>query len=58
MDAASQMAIVVVFTFSFPLFSMFIAVNESVCIVILSLVQLASSSAMRMSVISASSTDA
>ena len=37
---------------------MFTAVNESVCIVILSHVSLAFSSATRMAVISASSTDA
>ena len=44
--------------FSFLLISRFTAVKEYVCIVILSLVSLAFSSATRMAVISASSTDA
>ena len=43
---------------SFILFSMFTAVNESVCIVNLSQVSLAFSCATRMAVISESSTDA
>ena len=58
LDAASLLALVIVFKSRFLLFSMFIAVNESVCIVILSLVSLAFYRATRMAVISASSTDA
>ena len=58
LDAASLMALVIVFKSSFLLFCMFTAVKESVCIVILSLVSLAFYSATRMAVISASSTDA
>ena len=49
---------VIVFKSSFILFSMSTAVNEFVCIVIMSLVSLAFSSATRMAVISASSKDA
>ena len=52
------MALVIVFKCSFLLLSVFTAVKESVCIVIVSLVSLAFSSAERMAVISASSTDA
>ena len=52
------MSLVIVFKSSFLLFSMFTAVKESVCIVILFLVSLAFSSATHMAVISASSTDA
>ena len=48
----------IVFKCSFLLLSVFTAVRESVCIVILSLVSLAFYSANRMAVISASSTDA
>ena len=51
------MVIVIVFKSSVLLLSMFTAVKESVCIVILSLVSLAFSSATHMAVISASSTD-
>ena len=58
LEAASLMALVIVFKSSFLLFSMFTAVKESVCIVTLSLVSLAFSSATRMAVISASSIDA
>ena len=47
MDAASLMALVIVFKSSFLLFSMFTAVKESVCIVIVSLVSLAFSTAIR-----------
>ena len=57
-DAASLMALVIVFKSSFILFSMFTVVKESVCIAISSLVSLAFSSATRMAVISASSTGA
>ena len=49
---------VIVFKYIFLLLSMFTAVKETVCIVILSLVSLTFSSATRMAVISASSTDA
>ena len=52
------MALVIVFKSSFLLLSMFTAVKEYVCIVILSLVSLAFSRATRLAVISASSTDA
>ena len=58
LDAVSLMALVIVSKCSFHLLSVVTAVKESVCIVILSLVPLASSSANRMAVISASSTDA
>ena len=58
LDAASLMALVIVFNCSFLLLSVFTAVKESVCIVILSLVSLAFSSANCMAVILASSTDA
>ena len=58
MEAASLMALRIVFESSFLLFWMFTAVKESVCTAILSLVSLAFSSATRMAVISASSTDA
>ena len=58
LDAASLMALVIVFRIIFLLFSMFTAVKEYVCIVILSIVSLASSSAMCMAVMSASSKDA
>ena len=58
LSAASLMALVTVFKCSFLLLSVFTVVKESVCIVILSLVSLAFSSANRMAVISASSTDA
>ena len=51
------MALVIVFKSSFLLVSMFRAVNESVCILIISLVSLAFSSTTRMAVISVSSTD-
>ena len=57
LDAASLMALVIVFKSSFLLFSMFTADKEYVCIVIVSLVSLAFSSATRMAVISAWSTD-
>ena len=57
LDAASLMALVIVFKCSFLLFSVFTTVKESVCIVIVSLVFLAFSSANRMAVISAFSTD-
>ena len=57
-DAASLMALVIVLKSSFLLFSMFTAVKEYVFIAIVSLVSLAFSSATRMAVISASSTDA
>ena len=57
-DAASLMALVIVCKSSFLLLSMFPAVKEYVCIVILSLVSLALSRATHMAVISASSTDA
>ena len=58
LDAASMMVFVIVFKSSFLLFSMFTAVKDYVCIVILSLISLAFSSATRIVVISASSTDA
>ena len=58
LDAASLMALVIVSKCSFLLLSVVTAVKESVCIVILFLVPLASYSANRMAVISASSTDA
>ena len=58
LDAASLMALVIVFKCSLLLLSVFTAVKESVCIAIVSLVFLAFSSANRMAVISASSTDA
>ena len=58
LDAASGMALVIKFKSSFLLFSMFIAVRDYVCIVILSLVSQAFSSPRRMAVISTSSTDA
>ena len=58
LDAASLMALEIVFKCSFLLLSVFTAVKESVCIVIVSLVSLAFSSANCMAVISASSTDA
>ena len=60
LEAPSLMALVIVFKSSFLLFSLFIAVKEYdyVCIVILSLVSLSSSSATRMAVISASNRDA
>ena len=45
LEAASLMALVIVFKSSFLLFSIFTAVKECVCIVILSLVSLAFSSA-------------
>ena len=51
LEAASLMALVIVFKSSFLLFSIFTAVKESVCIVIVSLVSLAFSSATRMAVI-------
>ena len=51
-------ALVIVLMSSFLLCSMFTAVKESVCIVILSFVSLAFSSATRMAVISVPSTDA
>ena len=57
LDDSFLMALVVVIKSSFSLFSMFTTVNEYVRIVILSLVPLASFSAMRKSVISASSTE-
>ena len=50
LDAASQMALVIVFKSSFLLFSMFTAVKEYLCIVILFLVCLASSKASCMAV--------
>ena len=56
LDAASLITLVIVFKSSFLLFSTFTAVKESVCIVILSFVSLALSSATRMAVISVSST--
>ena len=52
------MAIVIVLKYRFLLPSIFTAVKEYVCIVILSLVSLTFSSANRMAVISASSTNA
>ena len=55
LDAASLMALVIIFKCSFLLLSVFTAVKESVGIVIVSLVF---SSANRMAVISHSSTDA
>ena len=58
LDTVSLMALVIVFKCSFLLLSVFTAVKKSVCIVIVSLVSLAFSSAKRMTVISASSTDA
>ena len=58
LETASLMALVIVFKCSFLLLSVFTAIKESMCIVILSLVSLAFSSANRMLVISASSTDA
>ena len=58
LDAASLMALLIVFKSSFLFISMFRAVKEYVCIVILSLVSLAFSSATRMAIISASRTDA
>ena len=51
LDAVSLVALVSVCMSSFLLFSMFTAVKESVCMVILSLVPLAFSSATRMAVI-------
>ena len=57
LDAASLMALVIVFKSSLLLFSMFTVVKESVCIVILSLVTLVSSRTRYMAVISASNTD-
>ena len=50
-DAASLMALVIVFKFSVLLFSIFTAVKESVCIVIVSLGSLAFSIATRMAII-------
>ena len=58
LDAASLMVLVIVFRSSFLLLSMFTAVKDSVCIVILSFVSLTFYSATCMAVISASSTDA
>ena len=58
LDAASLMALVIIFKSSFLLFCMFTDAKGSVCIVSVSLVSLASSSATRMAVISASSIDA
>ena len=58
LDAVSLMALVIVFKSSFLLISMFTAVKESVCIVILSPVSLAFSIATYMAVISSSSTEA
>ena len=58
LDAASLMTLVVVFNYKFPLLSIFKAVNESVVCLIMSLVPLASSSDMRMAVISTPKTDA
>ena len=56
LDVASLMTLVIVFKCSFLLFSMFTAVKEYVCIVIMLLVSLAFSSATRMAaIISASS---
>ena len=57
LDTASLMALAIVFMSSFLLLSKFTAFKESVWIVILSLVSLTFSSATRMAVISASSTD-
>ena len=57
LDAASLMVLVILFKSSFLLLSMFTADKEFVCIIILSLVSLAFSSATRMAVISAASTD-
>ena len=54
---ASLMALVIVFKSSFLLFSIFTAVNESVCIIILSIVSLAFPSATHITVISTFSTD-
>ena len=48
LDAASLIALVIVFKSSFLLFSMFTAVKEYVCIVIVSFISLAFSSATRM----------
>ena len=58
LDAASLMALVIVFKSSFLLFRILTGVKGSVCIVIVSLVSLAFSSVTRMAVISASITDA
>ena len=58
LDAVSLMAVVIVLKYSFLLLTVITAVKESVCIVILSLVSLAFSSANRMAVFLASSTDA
>ena len=58
LDTASLVALIIVFKSSFQLFSMFTAIREPVCIVILSIVSLASSSVRRMTVFSASRTDA
>ena len=58
LDSASLMALVIVFKSSFLLFSVFTAVRESWCNIILPLVSLPSSSARHMAVISESSTDA
>ena len=52
------MTLVVVFDSSFRLFSIFTCISESVCMAVLSLVLLASSSAMCMTVISAFRIDA
>ena len=57
MDAASLMTLVIVFKSSFLWIRRFTAVKEYVYIVILSLVLLAFSSATRMAVISACSTE-
>ena len=54
----NSFSIIFLIVFKFLLFSMFTAVKESVCIVIVSLISLAFSSATRMAVISASSSDA
>ena len=51
LDAASLMVLIIVFKSSFLLFCMFTVVKYSVCIVMLSLVLLAFSSATRMAVI-------
>ena len=51
------MVLVIVFKSSFLLFSMLTGVKEYVCMAIVSLVSLSSSSAMRMAVISAFSPD-
>ena len=55
--AASLMALVIVFKSGFLLCSMFTAVKESVCIVIMYLVSLTFSSATCIVIISASNTD-